>query len=77
MKQLKIGNEVRITIRDHAHHSATDDGDLVFHVYGKVLGIHKEFYVLGSWCYQTNEVDQNVECFTIARGAIKKVRVYK
>lgn len=75
--KFEVGQEVRLTIHDHCHHSGIEAGVLTFNVYGKVLALNADTVVVGSWCYEDNDVDSNVECFSIARGAIKKVRVYR
>lgn len=75
--RLKVGDEVRLTIHDHCKHSGTEAGILTFNVYGRVLSLSEDTVVVGTWCYEDNDVDDNVECFSISRGAIKKVRVYK
>jgi hypothetical protein len=75
--KIKPGMEVKVTLLDHAKHSGMHPGLLTFDVYGKVLAVTKDNIVVASWCYQTNEVDDNVECFSVSRGSIKKVRVFR
>lgn len=74
MKPLKVGMELRVTIKDHSKHTGCNPGLIEFNVYGKVLGISPDTIVLGSWCYSTNEVDDNVECFSLSRASVVKWR---
>jgi len=76
--KIKVGDEVRLTIVDHAMMSYPVEGLPVFNVYGKILEENPEYLVIGHWTeVEDNKADENTEVYVIIRSAIKEVRVFE
>lgn len=77
----KVGDIVHIVFLDHAQ--ASDDA-LLFEVFGRLDKITKTAYKVYHWRY-VNDVDRaadhhtrhNEDCFAIAKGVVKEIRVLK
>lgn len=71
----KLGDVVAVTFLDHAEKS---DTLLEFTAYGRVAILTPEAITIDCWHYAAGaERDGNVERFTIARGVVKAVNVWK
>ena len=72
--KYKIGDEVKLTIIDHAMHTGPSTHGLMFNVYGRVIAQDKVTVTVATWLDVGGNIDDDTESFTIVKKAIIKGR---
>jgi hypothetical protein len=75
--KLKIAQEVRLTILDHAKGPYPMPDAPSFDVYGKIVDINPVTVTVAHWVDPAGQLDTNTELAILLRSAITKVKVFR